>query len=298
MLRAASGLMLAILNFAGLKNARSQDTSNPAGQQKGIVVYEAFEGSANSDGQIMTLTSSAAYNLNQHFSAGLGIPIYFDHVSTSSSTTGTTTSTGIGNVFVTLRGIWKNATLNYGTSLTGSAPTGDSKKGLSTGHATFDWDNRLERGIGLLTPFADAGLANSVTDTRFFLRPFTSYGKLAHFEAGTDVDLSHFFSLTLSAYDIAPWGTQTVISRFVNKGAMGKAGQHGRLFELSHETTGTADLTSDNGYTVGLSVSPRPYLDLEVGYTRSVHFALNTVSFGLGMNLSSFFSRTSRTSIN
>jgi len=51
-----------------------------------------------------------------------------------------------------LHGVWKNPTLNYATSLTGSAPTGDSRKGLSTGHATFDWNNRLDHDIGPLTP--------------------------------------------------------------------------------------------------------------------------------------------------
>ncbi len=288
--------MPAVLILAGVGMAHAQGTSTPAGQQKGIVIYEAFEGGANSEGQVTTLTTSAAYNFNQHFSAGVGISIYFDHAS-SSSITGSTSSSGIGNAFVMLHGVWKNPTLNYATSLTGSAPTGDSRKGLSTGHATFDWDNRLDHDIGPLTPFADAGLANSVTDTRFFLRPFTSFGKVAHFAAGTDVDLSHSFSLTLSAYDIAPWGTQTVFSRFVNQGSTGKGGQHGRPFELNHETTGTSGLTRDNGYTAGLSVSPKPYLDLGIGYTRSVHFALNTVSFGVGINLSSFFSRRTGTSI-
>lgn len=222
--------------------------------------------------------------------------MYFDRA--SSLTTGSTSSTGIGNLFGMLHTAWKNPTLNYAASLTGSAPTGDTKKGLSTGHATFDWDNRMDHDLGRLTPFADAGLANSVSDTRFFKRPFTSYGNVAHFEAGTDVDLSHSFSLTLSAYDLAPWGTQTVISRLVSQGATGNAGQHGRVFEQNHVTTGTTSLTQDNGYTIGLSVSPKPYLDLEIGYTRSVHYALNTVSFGVGFNLSSFFSKSGRTSIN
>jgi len=287
--------MLAVLILACVQNTHAQGASNPAGNQKGFVVYEAFEGSANAEGQVMALTSSATYNFNQHFNAGLGIPVYFDHTSTS-STTGTTSSSGIGNAFAMLRGEWKNPLLNYGTSLTASAPSGDSKKGMSTGHATFDWDNRISHDIGGLTPFADAGLANSVTDARFFHRPFTTFGKMAHFEAGTDVDLSHSFNLTLSAYDIAPWGTQTVFSRFVNQGSIGRGGQHGRSFEINHQTTGTAALTRDNGYTVGLSVSPRPFLDFEIGYSRSVHFALNTVSFGVGLNLSSLVSNSSRSS--
>ncbi len=268
----------------------AQSSANPAGSERGFVFYESFEGDSNSDGQVMILSSSAGYHFNQHFSAGIGIPIYFDH---PSSTTGTASTSGVGNVFATVRGEWKNPLLNYSTSLTGSGPTGDSKKGLSTGHATFDWDNRVNHDFGVLAPFVDLGASNSIPDTRYFLRPFTSYGFLAHFEAGTDIDLSHSLSLTLSGYDIAPWGTQTLISRVVPAGSSGKSGgvTHGRAFENSHQTTGTASLTSDDGINADLSFSPKPYLDLDLGYTRSVHYALNSVSFGVGVNLSSLFGK-------
>lgn len=282
-----------VMILAGSKHARAQATGTPAGHERGFTFNETFEGSTNSDGTFTSLTSSATYNFSDHFSAGFGIPIYFEH---TPSSTGATSTTGIGDVFLSLRGVWKNPLLNYGTSLTGSAPTGNSSKGFSTGHAGVNWDNRVEHDFGLVTPFVDAGLANSVVDTRFFQRPFTSFGTLLHSEAGADLDLSHSFTLTLSAYDVLPFGTQTVFSRFVTAGSVGKGGQHGRVFEVSHTTTGTADLLRDNGYTAGLDFTPKPYLDLEVGYTRSVHFALNTVSFGVGFNVSSFFSRNSKTS--
>ena len=281
-----------LLILAGTRLASAQTSPTPAGKEKRFVFYEDFEGSSNTDGQVMTLASSATYHFNQHFSAGVGIPIYFDRA--SSATAGTMSSSGIGNVFVLLHAGWKQPLVNYGTSLLGTMPTGDSQKGLSTGHVTYDWDNRFDRDFSIFTPFIDMGLANSVTDTRFFKRPFTSYGDLAHFEGGTDVDLSHSVSLTLSAYDIAPWGTQTVTSRVVTRGAAGNPGsvRHGRIFENTHQTTGTSTLTRDNGYTASLSYSPKPYLDLAAGYSRSVDFALNTVSFGIGVNLSSLFGKT------
>jgi hypothetical protein len=281
--------------FSGAAIAvHAQSSPSPAGNERGFVFYESFEGDSNSDGQVMILSSSATYHLNQHFSAGVGIPIYFDHA--NSSTTGASSASGIGNVFATVRAVWKSPFLNYGTALTGTAPTGDSKKGLSTGHATFDWDNRVNHDFGVLTPFVDLGAGNSIMDTRYFLRPFSSYGYLAHFEAGTDVDLTHALSLTLSGYDIAPWGTQTVISRVVAAGAPGKSGSvtHGRAFENSHLTTGTSSLTNDDGFNAGLSFSPKPYLDLDLGYTRSVRYALNSVSFGVGVNLSSLFGKNNQ----
>src|SRR4029077_3812999 len=79
----------------------SQSSPSPAGSERGIVFYESFEGDSNSDGQVMTLSSSATYHFNQHFSAGVGIPIYFDHA--NSSTTGASSASGIGNVFATVR---------------------------------------------------------------------------------------------------------------------------------------------------------------------------------------------------
>jgi hypothetical protein len=286
--KASHGFLLAILIVTGARAAAAQGSSTAAGKAKGgLDWYEAFEGSTDSSGQVMALTSSATYHFGERFSLGVGIPFYYNR---STSTTGTTTNEGIGDIFVTLGASWKGSALNYGTSLTGSAPTGDSAKGLSTGHATFDWNNRFDHDISILTPFVDAGVGNSISDTRFFHRPFTSFGYLAHFEGGTDVDLSHSFSLTLSAYDIAPWGMQTIFSRDVGKGAAGSGGQHGRVFETNHQTTGGASVNQDNGFTAGLSLNPKSYLDLDVGYTRSVKFAFNTFSWGIGINLSKLLS--------
>ena len=287
-MKASQAVLLAILIVAGARTAAAQGASVATGKTNGgIDWYEAFEGSTDSSGQVMAFTSSATYHFGNHFSIGAGIPVYFNRFT---STTGTTTSNGIGDVFVTLGASLKNSAVNYGTSLTGTAPTGDSAKGLSTGHATFDWNNRLDHSISILTPFVDAGVGNSITDTLFFHRPFTSFGYLAHFEGGTDVDLSHSFSLTLSAYDIAPWGTQTIYSRSVVNGVAGPGGQHGRVFETSHQTTGGASINQDNGFTAGLSFNPKSYLDLDVGYTRSVKFAFNTFSWGIGVNLSKLLS--------
>jgi len=159
-------------------------------------------------------------------------------------------------------------------------------KGFGTGHITFDWNNRLDHDFDILTPFVDAGVANSIPDTLFFHRPFTSYGNLAHFEAGTNVDLPYSLTLTLSAYEIAPWGTQTIISRDVVFGATGSGGQNGRVFEVNHNTTGPAYINHDDGYTLGVAFNPKPYLTLDAGYTRSMGFAFNAFSWGIGINMS------------
>lgn len=281
--------------------ALAQSSASTAAQPSRFVIYESFAGDSNADGQVMALNSSATYYFTDHFSARAGIPVYFDHTSSSLSSTATTaststTSSGIGDIFLTLRAAWKAPVINYATALTGTVPTGEKSKGFSTGHFTFDWSNRFDRSFSRLTPFIDVGLANSVTDTPYFMRPFATLGPLAHFEAGAGLDLSHTVNVTLSAYDIAPWGTQTVVSRVVAAGSAGKTGAatHGRQFENAHQTTGTASLTHDDGFAAGLIVSPKPYLDLNVGYTRSAQYALNTISFGIGVNVTALLGKTLR----
>jgi hypothetical protein len=247
----------------------------------------------------MALNSSATYYFTEHLSARTGLPIYFSFPSSTISPPTQTrlTSTysgGIGDIFLTLRAAWKEPIVNYATSLMGTIPTGEASKGFSTGHFTFDWSNRLDRSFGVLTPFFDVGLANSVTDTPYFMRPFATLGPLAHFEAGVGISASSFVNLTASAYDIAPWGTQTIVSRLVVTGANGKSGTaaaHGRSFETAHQTSGTAALARDDGFSAGLTVSPKSFLDFNLGYTRSAQFDLNTISFGMGINVTSLFGK-------
>ncbi len=272
-----------VLCFGAAATIAAQGSSIPTARANNTLDWnESFEGSSGSSGQDMEINSSLTYNFRR-FSVGGGIPVYLDR---TMSTSGSRFSDGIGNFYVTLGTSWKNSFFNYATVLTGTLPTGDSDKGFSTKHATFDWSNRFDHNFGFLTPFIDGGVANSISDTKFFHRPFISYGYLAHGEAGVDVDLPLSLTLTLSAYDIAPWGTQTIISRDVLNGAIGSGGQHGRVFEVSHISTGPASINYDQGFTAGLTFSPKPYLSLDLGYTRSVSFAFNTFSWGIDLNVS------------
>ena len=249
----------------------------------------------------MALNSSATYYFTDHFSARAGIPIYFDRVpSTVASSTAipstSTFSSGIGDIFLIVRAVWKAPIVNYATGLTGTLPSGQTSKGFSTGHFTFDWSNRFDRSFGMVTPFVDAGLANSVTDTPYFLRPFATLGPLAHFEGGAGLKIARAVNVTLTGYDIAPWGTQTITSRVITASSPGKSGSvsRGRPFENAHQTTGAAALTQDDGFSASLLVSPTPYLDLDVGYTRSAQYSLDTVSFGVGVNVTELLGKAHR----
>jgi hypothetical protein len=173
--------------------------------------------------------------------------------------------------------------VNFASVVTGSAPLGDSKKGLSTGRGTYDWTSHFDHPFDSFTPFGEVGVSNTVADTRLFHRPFTALGFNTHLEGGANYDLWKFISVGASGYSILPSGQQTIFSKVV--GSSGTSSGHGRAFENSQQTTGSAALARDYGFSACIDANPRPYLDLELGYTRSVNYDLNAVSFGVGVNV-------------
>jgi len=49
---------------------------------------------------------------------------------------------------------------------------------------------------------------------------------------------------------------------------------------------GGAGLVSDEGYDASVAFSPNHFIDFTLAFNRSIHYALNTVSFGVGINIS------------
>jgi len=192
---------------------------------------------------------------------------------------------------VDLRWKYPHSSINYAIVVTGSAPLGDKTLGLSTGHATFDWTNHLDHAFNLVVPFVEAGFSNTTSDSRMFVRPYTTFGLNAHFRGGMEVDVWKFISVGAAGYDIAPFGNQTVFSRVVRGpsstvgSATGPGSGHGAGFNGGHQTTGTSSIAVDDGFSTWLDASLNNYTDAEIAYTRSVQFNLNSVSFSIGVNV-------------
>lgn len=302
---AATMLLAARLGAQSSPSSTSSSASNnapasaqvtPAANFTGHYLWtEEFDGSTNSEGQVMSIDSSVGYVFSRHFGVDAGIPVYFVRGTSTTSTGGTTTTSnnGLGDAYLQLRLAFANPVLNYKIVLTGTAPTGSTSAGLSTGHATYDWTNHFDHHFGRLIPFAEAGVGNSIPETFVFNRPFKSYGHDAHFQAGAGFQIADWLGVNASAYDIAPWGTQTIFSRLVSKGGPPISG-HGHVFDLANQTTGGSSLAADNGFSGGVDVSPGSVLDFSVSYSHSVHFQLNTVSFGVGVNMSELLRRNGR----
>lgn len=251
-----------------------------------------FEGSTSSDGSVYDLGSAVGRNFTRHFGVDFGVPFYF--IGTPSSVKkndpNAVSGVGIGSFFSDLRFNYPDPFLNYASTIHLTAPTGDTKKGLSTGHATWNLSNHLDHAFGDFSPFLNLGVSNTVLDTRYFHRPYMTFGYNAQSEAGLEYDPGKF-SFSVSAYDVAPWGNQTVFSRVFRCGgsscSSGGSTKNRKSYLTSNVSIGAADLVRDNGWNAGADYKPSPRADLEFDYSRSVPLHLNSYSFGIGFDLSS-----------
>jgi hypothetical protein len=293
-----------LLLFTGSWSSYAQNpspaASGPAGQSKaqsnegfypGWTLGTRFEGSTSGDGNVFDLSTAAGYNFSNHFGVDLSVPYFFVGTPSAVKAKNPTavSGTGLGDIGADLKMLLPGKTVNYASTIHLGAPTGDTKKGFSTGHATWNWANHIEHGWGNFTPFLDGGVGNSLPDTKFFHRPFMTFGYNAQFEAGTEVDAGPF-SLSGSAYDVAPWGTQTVISRVFRCPTGTKCSAAGKStnrkgYLSSSVQSGDASLARDNGFNASVEFKPAKAVDLEADYSRSVPLRLNTFSFGVAVDL-------------
>ena len=273
-----------------------------AGESTGFYLYERLDATRNALGFITRVDSTAGYNLNRYFAVDAGLPLYVVRPSENALAGAMQRATDIGNVHLTARLTAATPAITYLGTFTVTAPTGDKDKGLSTGKATYDWNNHFERSFGRITPFGAVGVANTIADAPLYIRPFTSLGLVTHFEGGTRVRLAARVSAGASLYAFEPSGEQTVISRVTRNGAgspparpdreqpMGRGRKQG-VFELNQTTVGPAGIARDRGGSMWLSFGPFQVLDFQIGYTRSATHALDTVFFGVGVNAGSLIKK-------
>jgi hypothetical protein len=285
-----------LLLFAGFLTLLPAQSS-----ERGITFYSSFQGNSSNIGFVMRLDNSIGYNFNRFLGVDAGLPFYFIRPPDSlQSQLGNSSVNGIGNLYTDLRVSVPNPILTYFSTVTVTAPTGDREKGLSTGKVTWDWNNHIDRALGRLTPFVNVGIANTITDTPFYVRPFVTRGFVSHFEGGSNVSFAHFFGVGGSAYAYEPRGEQTVVSRVVHRGqAPGTGPGQGRgrpkgVFESAAETVGPASIARDRGFSFWLDIIPAPVVFLEAGYSRSTSYSLDTVFWGIGVNAGSLVRKIRR----
>ena len=245
------------------------------------------------DGWNNELGSTLGYDMDRHWALESGVPLFFVSPSSSATTTTTTSTSGsyaaLGDAFARLKFDpgWKAA--RYNTSFTGTAPTGSRDHGISSGHATWNWDNKVETDIWKVSPYVQASLANSLANSMNFQRAFTTYGFISQQKAGLSFDIFKSVSLDASYYNVAPLADQTVFSHVRGKGSSNgtansnaKGKGNGRVFEDNAVVSGSSSLTKDHGFGGGISASPAKHVDWSLDYNRSVGYQTNTISTSIG----------------
>ncbi len=285
MQRALCGLLfVAVVGFG----------AESSGEDRGYTFTERFSGSYQSFGQVNKLDTSVGYKFNSHIGVVAGIPYYFVDSSTGLNAAGQKSANGLGNAYLMLNLFAGSPVVDYASAITLTAPTGDRSRGFSTGRATFDWNNTFSHTISRITPFVDAGISNTIADSPFWIRPFSSLGLNGHFEGGASLKIWRTGSIGVSAYAVVPTGQQKVFSRVVARemptptAGNGRGPvKHGRVFETFETTVGDAEIARDNGYSGWFTARLGRYVDFFAGYTRSARYALDTASVGIGLNLGS-----------
>ncbi|MDP9160267.1 MAG: hypothetical protein M3O09_08565 [Acidobacteriota bacterium] len=155
----------------------------------GLYEYTSFGASHDSSGGWSSeMDSAIGYDFTRHFGLSLGIPFYLLTTTTQTSLTGTQTTSSnygsLGDVSLRVNANKGSSILNYSTSLGGTVPTGDTSTGISTGHATVNWSNRIERSFNMVTPFAAASIGNSLTSTSNIAAHLPPWAQFQSFVAG------------------------------------------------------------------------------------------------------------------
>jgi hypothetical protein len=271
----ALAVLAAGLSMPAQSQTPVKQRQSPIDSEKGITGFEAFQGTINSDNRIYKIDSNLGWDFNKHFGVFAGLPFYFASVPSSTITNGTTTTTtpsstnsGIGNAYLGFVLRAQNPKTDFASAVTVAAPTGSTSKGFS---------NRLAHSFGRFTPFFEGGLSNTVPDSTFSTRAFTSLGGVSHLEEGAEYQLVKHFYAGGSGYQVVPFGSQKVFSKISGKGS-GK-----NPFDNTTESVGN-DLTRENGFNTWVAIEPSSIVRLEVGFTRSMTFDLSSFAFNLRMN--------------
>ena len=258
---------------------------------KGFNAYENFRGMVNHSGTLLKLDSTVGYDFNRNFGVFTGVPLYF--ASDSSNTPGQTRlhDAGAGDFYFGVDAYAPNRYVDYSSTLTISAPTGSVSKGFSPGKPTVDWNNRFRHRIGRLKPFVAAGVGNTVPDSDLVTRNFISLGKVSHFEEGAEFEIAPPVYLGGSAYQIVPFGNQQIFNRFDSAAPRDDHGGNGTAAPPPVAGTPKSgnDLTREHGFDAWFGFEPTRIVRMELGYSRSVTFALNRFSFNLGLNVGKLF---------
>jgi len=258
-------------------------TTNDAGPSGIIPFAPGFNASLGTSSQYDSgngwssiLTPGVAFRFNQILSVNASIPIYASiNVEANTGTkakpvyTSTTRHGVLGDASLAASLAAHPSLLDYNATLTLGPPPGNTADGLGAGKTTYDFNNHFEKNFGIFSPDIEFGIGTSSSlVTPRVRKTYTSVGALAHFQAGTSIDLPLNLSFEADAYEELPLNSSTIYS----------AARSGKKKATTATIAGNAE---DNGYTTALDIPLSGRITLSGFYNRSIRNDDDTSGFSL-----------------
>ena len=228
----------------------------------------------SSNGWSSLLTPDLAWRFNRHFSADVEVPIYdYINVVVTGGTKARPTYTNAIKHFVlgdtALNGHYEvNPTLlSYNGTVTLGLPSGNDAYGLGAGRVTYNLNNHFEKDFDVFSTDIEIGIGdNSSLVGERVRKSYTTFGTLAHFQAGGSVDLPLHTTFEADAYEELPIAAQTLYSTT------------GKGRKKVSTATGTS-VAEDNGFTTSLDIPLNGHVTLSGFYNRSLRSRIDTAGF-------------------
>ena len=269
----------------------------------GVIAFEQVQGASTRLGIVAILDTDAGYAFTPHVSADIGLPVVFVRSPFSLVTNHDWRYTTwiLGDPYLDIRYTARSSGTSFTSILTGTAPASSAQKVFGTGRFGGDWFNHIEHDFKGVTPFLNAGAASG-TVNRFILprpyslaRPYQTLGFISDFEGGASFKIARGFNIGGSMYALVPAGPQKVFSRLVAPDStIASDGNHHRFFDSAFETVGSSEIDRDNGYSGWIELAHARHVNLQIGYTRSVHYAFDSVTVMLNFDAGFLFKTPSQ----
>ena len=261
-------------------------TTNDAGPSGIIPFAKGFNASLGTtsqydsgNGWASILTPGIAFRFNQSLSVNASIPIYASiNVDSNTGTkakpvyTSTTMHGVLGDASLAASLAAHPFLLDYNATLSLGLPSGNTAYGLGAGKTTYDFNNHFEKSFGIFSPDIEFGIGTSSSLIRPRVRKtYTSVGALAHFQAGTSIDLPLNLSFEVDAYEDLPLNLSTIYT----------AARSGKKATAA-TTAGNAE---DNGFTTSLDIPLSGRTTVSGFYNRSIRNDDDTAGLSLTLLL-------------
>jgi hypothetical protein len=255
--------------LGGLSAAAMSNDSGPAGI---IPVAKGFNVSMGttsqhdaSSGWSSLLTPNVAYRLNRYISADAGVPVYlYINIDANIGTKAkpvyaySAKKEVFGDTSLSFHGDASALTIDYNGTLSLGLPSGNTDYGLGAGQVTYNINNHFEKSFGLFTPDIEVGFGDTSTlVNQRTVKSYVAVGPMAHFQAGTSVDLPLRMSFEADAYEELPLDNNLVYS------TTGSGKKKVR-------TATNTDPAEDNGFTTSLDIPLNPHITMSGFYNRSL----------------------------